>query len=162
MLEDTPRSIALGTAIGAFIGLTPTVGLQMILVVFLAVVARRLFRFNRMAALVTVYISNPITVVPIYYVDYLVGRLFFGGTADWQTFTEVLGWNSTYSWSQKLHWLFVEVGAPLVFGSLVVGTVGAALTYPAMLWLVRTVRGERRHGAVSAQGEELAPTTGNQ
>ena len=31
-LDDTPQSIALGTAIGMFVGLTPMVGLQMAIV----------------------------------------------------------------------------------------------------------------------------------
>ena len=60
MLEDTPHSIALGTSIGMAIGLTPTVGIQMILVMCTAWLTHKLFHFNRVAALITVYISNPI------------------------------------------------------------------------------------------------------
>ena len=47
MLDDTPHSIALGTAIGLFIAWTPTVGIHMILVVALAL----LFRANKVAGL---------------------------------------------------------------------------------------------------------------
>ena len=36
MLQDSAHSIALGTAIGVFLGMTPTVGIQMLLVVVLA------------------------------------------------------------------------------------------------------------------------------
>ena len=60
MLDDTPHSIALGTAIGMFIGMTPTVGIQMILVIVFAFLVKPLFTFNRIAALITVYISNPL------------------------------------------------------------------------------------------------------
>ena len=61
MLEDTPHSIALGTAIGLFIAWTPTVGIHMILVVSLAL----FLRANKVAGLIAVYISNPLTLAPI-------------------------------------------------------------------------------------------------
>src|SRR3990172_6945415 len=66
LADDTPHSIALGTAIGTFIGLTPTGGVQMLLVMLVAFLCRPLFRFNQIAALLMVYISNPLTAVPIY------------------------------------------------------------------------------------------------
>ena len=76
LLDDTAHSIALGTAIGMFIGMTPTVGIQMILVLCLAFATRPLFHFNKVAALLTVYISNPFTVLPIYWFNYSIGTYF--------------------------------------------------------------------------------------
>src|SRR5437867_5606952 len=71
MLDDTPHSIALGTAIGLFIAWTPTVGIHMILVVALAL----LLRANKVAGLIAVYISNPITLVPMYWIEYKLGAV---------------------------------------------------------------------------------------
>ena len=62
MLDDTPHHIALGTALGVFIAFTPTVGIQMILVLLLAMLVRPFFRFNNVAGLIAVYITNPVTV----------------------------------------------------------------------------------------------------
>ena len=144
MLDDAPHSIALGTAIGMFIGMTPTVGIQMILVIVVAFLTQSLFRFNRVAALITVYISNPLTVAPIYFFHYIVGTLFVGGNITWNEFSEKLRSNSDLGWWQewweKINWLFVEVGAPLILGSLVVATVLGIATYPVMRRLLRSFR----------------------
>lgn len=61
MLDDSAHSIALGTAIGMFIALTPTVGIQMLMVLCVAFLTRPFFKFNQVASLITVYVSNPLT-----------------------------------------------------------------------------------------------------
>jgi hypothetical protein len=66
MLDDTPHRIALGMAIGVFISWTPTVGFQMLAAVPLAY----LLRANRVAGVIGVYLSNPFTLVPMYWLDY--------------------------------------------------------------------------------------------
>ncbi|MGA0033607.1 MAG: DUF2062 domain-containing protein, partial [Burkholderiales bacterium] len=64
------RSVAGGVAIGLFAGLVPG-PLQIISGVILAI----LFRVNLpVAALVTLY-TNPLTIVPLYYVAYRYGAL---------------------------------------------------------------------------------------
>ena len=140
MLDDTPHSIALGTAVGMFIGMTPTVGIQMILVMIFALLTSRLFQFNRVAALLTVYISNPLTVVPIYWIDYKVGALLVGGDFSLEDLRAVLDYEGLAGWWQTIKTLFIEVGEPLILGSLVVGTLAAVVTYPTILWLLRRFR----------------------
>ena len=61
-LDDTPHRIALGVAIGFFVTWTPTIGIQMILVVALAT----LLKANKLVGVPFVWISNPFTIVPIY------------------------------------------------------------------------------------------------
>ncbi len=144
MLDDTSHSIALGTMVGIFIGMTPTVGIQMILVVIFAFLVSPLFKFNRMAALITVYFSNPITVVPIYWFNYKVGSLFIHGTVPYDDFTDIFKYDGLSEWWAAFVKLFVEVGWPLVLGSLIVGTVCSALTYPAMRYILHTMRDSRQ------------------
>lgn len=139
-LEDTPHSVAMGVTVGMFIGLTPTVGIQMVLVMILAALTWRCFRFNRIAALLTVYVSNPITTVPIYYFNYKVGTLFVAGDLTREDFAHILRPRGFSDWWQALVELFVEVGTPLVIGSLIVATVCAAISYPAMRWALHVVR----------------------
>ena len=132
MLEDTPHSIALGTSIGMAIGLTPTVGIQMILVMCTAWLTRKLFHFNRVAALITVYISNPITVVPIYYFLYWIGHLLVGGDVQREQFTQLLEYDGFQGWWDAITGLFVDIGAPLILGTCIVAPIGGLLTYPLM------------------------------
>lgn len=142
MLDDTPHSIALGTAIGMFIGITPTVGIQMILVMLFAYAVSPLLKFNRVAALITVYISNPLTTVPLYWFSYKIGTLFFGGSMTRDDFGKVLHYESFEEWWATVVNLFVHIGKPLILGSLLLGAVCALLTYPTMLWLVRRFKQE--------------------
>ncbi len=139
MLDDAPHSIALGTAIGMAIGLTPTVGIQMILVIVVAALTGRLFRFNRIAALLTVYVSNPLTVAPIYWALYKVGTIFVGGHLSRKALAGML----EKQWWETISTLFVEVGEPLIVGTLIVATLGGVLTYPAMRWLLRSIQSEK-------------------
>jgi len=59
--RDTPESIALGVAIGTFIAMTPTLGVQIIL----ALAAAWFFKANRLAALPPLAITNAVTAGPI-------------------------------------------------------------------------------------------------
>ena len=145
------------TAIGMFIGMTPTVGIQMIIVIIFAFLTSPLFGFNRMAALITVYISNPVTMVPLYWFDYQVGTLFFEGTATRKDFEKVLQYQSFSEWWETIVHLFLGIGVPLVVGSLVVATILGGVTYPLMRWLLRAIGGE--DPAQPELDKEQAPST---
>ena len=74
-LRSSPRAIAGGLALGTFIAFTPTVGVQLIL----AFVAATFFNMNRPAAMIPVWITNPVTVAPIYTFNYWLGATVWGG-----------------------------------------------------------------------------------
>lgn len=135
-LDDTNHSKALGVAIGMFVGMTPTVGIQMILVLVFAGLTSKLFQFNRVAALLTVYISNPVTMLPIYWLDYKVGTWFIYGDATREQFAKILEYDGFAEWWETIFGLFVTIGAPLIVGSLVVASVCGIVTYPVMRWLL--------------------------
>ena len=135
-LEDTPHQIALGAAIGMFVAMTPTVGMQMILVMLVAFLTRPFLHFNRAAALVMVYVSNPVTMVPLYWFNYKIGTLFFVDSAlSWQYFSQM----RELTWVDTVIRIFVEIGAPLIAGSLIVATVSGILAYPFIRWLLHSV-----------------------
>ena len=67
----TNAIVAGGVAMGIIIAMTPTVGIQMILVVII----HTIIRVNRLAGIIMVYISNPLTLIPIYWLDYVVGSI---------------------------------------------------------------------------------------
>ena len=74
--DDPPHRLSMGIAIGMFITFTPTVGIQMLLNVFLC----WLCRANKLVGLPIVWISNPATLVFIYTGCYWVGVEILGQT----------------------------------------------------------------------------------
>ena len=68
--DDTPHRLALGAAIGVAVAFTPALGFHMIIAVLLA----RLCRANARIAIPFVWISNPLTLVPIYLPAYWLGH----------------------------------------------------------------------------------------
>lgn len=141
-LDDTPHAVALGAAIGMLFGLTPTVGLQTVMVVVFAVVTRRLFYFNRPAALLLIYVSNPLTVAPIYYGLYWVGSQFVPGQATLEQFRQILAFEGFAGWWQTITSLVTDVGTPLGVGTLVIAPIGGVVTYPLTRLLLRWYRGD--------------------
>jgi len=149
-VDDTPHRIALGVAIGIFITWTPTMGIQMILTVLVSAI----FRANKAVGVPFVWISNPLTIIPIYYPNYLVGCWLLGrGYEDFsfiETITRELPegfWASLAAWWTHMGTAFWHVFAPLWVGSIIVGLVLGAITYPLVYYAVVGYRGHRRrHG----------------
>ncbi|MDA0283547.1 MAG: DUF2062 domain-containing protein [Planctomycetota bacterium] len=137
MLDDTPHSVALGTAVGMFVGLTPTVGVQMLIVLAIAFLVRPLFQFNKVAAVLTVYVTNPLTAIPVYWFNYQIGTYFVPSDVKYEDFVAIVQIDQTNNWSERALSLITHLGAPLLVGCLVVATVSSLLTYPAMRWLIR-------------------------
>ena len=73
-IRGEPREIALGFALGIFVGMSPFFGLQMATALFLAA----LFKWNKISAMIGCWISNPVTMPIIYPVTYLVGAKIVG------------------------------------------------------------------------------------
>ncbi|MEZ6062762.1 MAG: DUF2062 domain-containing protein [Planctomycetaceae bacterium] len=140
-LDDTSHAIALGAAIGMLVGMTPTVGLQTVVVMAIALSTYRLFYFNRAAALLMIYVSNPLTMVPIYYGLYWVGTRFLPGTATVEQFRDILTFEGFAGWWTAIRELAFHVGRPLCLGTLIVAPLGGLVTYPATLVMLRWFRG---------------------
>lgn len=155
MLDDSSHRIALGGAIGMFFALTPTMGIQMFLVLLLAVLTRRWFTFNKVAALLMVYVSNPLTALPIYWFNYKLGTIYFPGTTSRKEFEALLQYDGLAEWWASFTHLFRDVGVPLVAGSLVMATCCGLATYPILLRVIRNLRRAER-AALKAQKRATA------
>lgn len=152
MLDDTPHSIALGTAIGMFVGLTPTMGIQMAIVLVIALLASPFFRFNKVAGCATVYITNPLTAGPVYFFEYWVGTLLVGGWMPYDRFVALMTCRTWSEWWDAIRRMVLEIGTPLLVGTTIVSIVGGVLTYPAMLWFLKRVRPARATPAEPVAG----------
>ena len=69
-LKASPHNIALGLALGIFVGFLPIIPLQSVVVLALAVILRG----NKLAAWVATFISNPIDMVPFYLMLFVIGK----------------------------------------------------------------------------------------
>ncbi len=138
LLNDSEHSVALGTTVGVFFGMTPTVGVQMLLIILVAFATKPFFYFNRIAALVSVYISNPLTMLPIYWFDYKVGTFIVEGNMTKEEFSKILEFNIFSEWWNTVVGLFLDVGWPLFWGSLILATTASLITYPTMRYLLKS------------------------
>jgi uncharacterized protein (DUF2062 family) len=73
-LRGHPREIALGFALGLLIAMTPFMGLHTIV----AVAVAALFKWNKISAAISVWITNAVTAPIIYSITYLIGAGIMG------------------------------------------------------------------------------------
>ena len=86
-LQGDPHSLALGVAIGLFVGITPTIPLHTVLIITLAWPLRG----NILAALIAATaISNPLTWLPQYYLSWRVGSWLLPGHLSWSRIQSTL------------------------------------------------------------------------
>ena len=126
--DDPPHRLALGIAIGVFVTFTPTVGLQMMIVVFLA----WLFRANKLVGLPIVWITNPATIMPIFYTCYRIGGTILGRPAVGLHWWGRLAERPDPWWDRvQFYWNhFMEIAAPLWIGSMLLSLIlGYAVYY---------------------------------
>lgn len=114
------REIALGIALGVFIGFSPTMGIQTILAVFLAA----LFGWSKISSAVGVWVTNPFTAPFLYWVTYQVGATIIGSksTVNPEAF---LGF---VSFTELIH-DGPRIFLALLVGGLIVGLPMAALSF---------------------------------
>ena len=130
--------VSLGVAFGVFLGLTPTVGVQMYLVALVWSIYRYIFcrHFNLPVGVAMVWISNPLTMVPLYYLFLVTGYwlLETQNGISYELFTEYLGHISSTegTWEMIIagaSFLLVDLGWPMIIGSLVYAVPGFIISY---------------------------------
>ncbi len=137
-VNDSPKAIAMGVSLGLFVAWTPIIGVHMIIVLFLAIIAKA----NKIAAIAAVWVSNPLTYIPMWSVGYMFGKMIlkmFVTDADhseditqqvssfnlldiFSRFFELTFWKEigTSVWSK---------GPELWLGSLILGLMSAVAGY---------------------------------
>jgi hypothetical protein len=166
LIEHTgsPHAIALGFAIGVFVALTPTVGIQMVLGATIA----HIFRANRVVAAGLAWITNPLTIVPIYYFNYRVGLVFLpGDESRGKAFIEALSDisfldpHSIATGFRLMAQEFAGIAGVLWLGSLIVAVICGVISYPIVRRIVEveralaTRRNERRARHLAARDERI-------
>ncbi|MGL5948781.1 MAG: DUF2062 domain-containing protein [Aeromonas sp.] len=116
------RSAAGAFAVGLFMAWIP-VPFQMVFAAGLAI----LFRVNLPLSVALVWVSNPLTMPPLFYGAYLLGCQLLGQTA------EVIDIQFNWAWLSSV---FENVAPPLLLGSVVLAIASSVLSYFAIraLW----------------------------
>jgi uncharacterized protein (DUF2062 family) len=118
------KSCSGAIALGVFCAFIP-LPVQMLIAAIFAII----LRYNILISVGTVWISNPITIPPIFYFCYLTGSWILGTDAD------------NFNFELSFDWLisgFIHIWQPFLLGCLLVGIVASIVSF-------LTVRGMWRY-----------------
>lgn len=135
----TRRGIAGAIWVGVFVALLPIPGQTLV-----ALLAALALRVNLPLAAIATWVTNPITIVPIFYWEYSLGAVIL--QLPPQPFDIELSWN----------WVtdgFIGIWKPLMLGSFITATLVSSMVYVGISvtwrWMV-AYRFKRRHGRTGA------------
>ncbi len=163
-----PGYTARAVGIGLAVALTPTSGIQMPTIFIIWLALRRFkpaLNFNLLVALAWTWITNPLTVPPLYYLYIVTGRLVLGRWGELRGYevferrlTNTLGDDA--SWLESF-WvfavnLFEKFGIPMFVGSVPWTVLGAWLGYRWSLTVMQRIH-EARERRRAAAGLPQAP-----
>lgn len=115
------EEVAQGMALGVFISFTPMLLIHVPLGIFLAAILKK----NEIATMIGVWVSNPLTMVPLYYATYKVGIWVLRmepvpfGPESMKSFFTIGG----------------DILMPLWAGGVIVGLIAALVSY----WLTKKI-----------------------
>lgn len=159
--HSSSHDLAFGAAIGFFIGMLPIMGIQMLVAAAIAAI----FRVSKLAAILPVWISNPLTFIPLYGFNYWVGNKLTGLGPNHEEYRKVI---------KEVHQLLSQAGffegivdstklfgsmgldavISLCVGSAIVGIVSALISYPLCMKAIQMLR-SRRHRRRTARHERV-------
>jgi uncharacterized protein len=149
---------ALGAGIGMFVGMTPTVGIQMWGVFMLWLIFRYLFNisFDLIIGTALVWISNPFTMFFFYYGFLTAGNFLLAHQGEPRR--EITFTTFRYQFSQIINapdasflevivdgtrFLVIDLGYPMLLGSMVFAVPLSVLTYLFVSRILHTLRRKR-------------------
>jgi uncharacterized protein len=133
-LKGEPKKIAMGFAMGVFVGVTPTIPFHTGLLVALGLLSRQ----NITSAYIGAWaISNPLTVAPFYVLEYQIGKYLLGMhetrlVLQDYSFMSILdfGWDVTF---------------PLLTGGIILAPFFAVPAYFVAHRMIVAMRRKRHH-----------------
>jgi len=144
-LKGDPKSLAWGTAIGTFLGITPTIPFHTVSVLFITFITRTSTIAGFLATLV---VCNPLTYVPQYYFSTILGNMLTPYDFNWERIKSVLdvllskpGFNESI---KILGELGSEAVIVLLVGGVVLALPFSIASYFLSLRLFIKVREKRR------------------
>jgi uncharacterized protein (DUF2062 family) len=130
-IRGTPRQVAMGFALGIFIGMTPFLGFHTVIAVMIA----SLGKWSKLAAGVGVFITNPFTAPFIYPLNYRLGVLVTG-FSDPSLLRKLFESGGLVKLLKDSPMIIVD----LIVGGVVIGLPLAVIAYLAALHIVTRAR----------------------
>lgn len=152
-----PEFTARGVLFGLLVALSPTTGIQMPLVLVIWLAVRRLrpaWNFNLLVAMAWTWVTNVLTIPPLYYLYVVTGRALLGWwdrIKGFETFESRLSETlSPQAGGLETVWVYTvnfieKFGLPVFVGSIPWTILGSWLGYTWSLALIRRIRARRRH-----------------
>lgn len=129
-LQGDPHYVAMGMAVGVFIGVTPTFPFHTALAIALAF----LLRGSKPAAIIGVWFGNPVTMPFFYFASYKIGIIILGHQAPFDL---------KYESILELFNLGWDVAGAMLVGGIVIGLPPALIFYFLTLVLFKKIRRAR-------------------
>lgn len=126
-LKGDPHYVAMGMAIGVFIGITPTMPFHTVLAVSLAF----MFRGSKAAAALGVWFCNPVTAPIFYWGSYKVGMYLLGNPAPFDV---------KYESILELLNLGMDVTMAMITGGVILGILPGIASYFITRKIITTIR----------------------
>ena len=115
-LQGDPRHIAIGMAIGVFVGVTPTIPFHTVIALALAFI----FRGSKPAAAIGVWFANPVT-IPVFYIgSFKLGTLILNKPIPFDVKFESI---------TELMSLGLDVTIAIIVGGAILGILPAIIVY---------------------------------
>lgn len=135
-LQEDPRKLAGGMALGVFIGITPTIPFHTVAALSLAA----LLRVSPVTAFIGIQFGNPLTMGPIYLAAYKVGKFLLHRGRP-------LVFPETFSFKAWLGVLW-QGGLALQVGGVIIAIPPAIVAYFLTLWIVQRYRRRKAQKAL--------------
>lgn len=143
-LRGTPHSLAMGAAIGAAIGITPTLPLHTIMIICTTLI----LRVNTIAGIIlAAIISNPLTFLPQYWLAWRIGDWIFPDRLDWQRIrqvVELLHQQSLVDGLDTVSRLSFDAILVLMTGGVILAVPTGLLTYFLTLGFFQKIQKKRQ------------------
>ena len=136
-LQEDPRKIAGGMALGVFVGITPTIPFHTVVVLSLAA----LLRVSPVTAFIGIQIGNPLTIPAIYLAAYKVGQFLLYRDRP-------LVFPETFSFEAWIAVLW-QGGVALQVGGVIIAILPAVAAYFLTLWIVQRYHRRKAQKALS-------------
>ena len=123
------RSVAGGVAVGLFCGMIPG-PLQMLSAALLAI----LFRVNLPVAVIGTWFTNPLTIVPLYFIAYSLGKFVTGGGGNGAPYAGPDWFSLPFGqWLPALADWLTSMGKPFILGLVLLAAILAVAGYISVL-----------------------------
>jgi len=129
-LEGPPHYIAMGMAIGIFVGITPTMPFHTVIAVALAFILRG----SKVVAALGVWFGNPISAPFFYLGSYKTGMFIFGNSAPFDV---------KYESILELLKLGMDVTMAMIVGGVILGILPGIAAYFITRKIMTTIRSRK-------------------